>query len=92
MNIYDSSGDIILETFIDVNLAPIANPPIIVVYNSPKDYPGKYVARLWNIKNKPTRMVVLSDSLAEIKKMIPVHMILVPPVASDDSVIVGSYI
>lgn len=39
--------------------------PVIVVYDSPEDYKGKCVARIFDI-NKPTDTVMVKDTLEEI--------------------------
>ena len=45
--------------------------PVIVVYNSPKDYPGKIVARVFEL-DKPTNAVVFAKSLDKMRKKIMV--------------------
>lgn len=41
--------------------------PLVVVYNGPADYPGKYVARLFDC-NVPTNTVIVKDTLKEVRK------------------------
>lgn len=65
--------DFILDSFLDINLNAYAELPIIVVYDHPKDYPDKYVARLMDLK-KGTKFIILRDSLDEIQDHIPLNM------------------
>ncbi|MGD9567541.1 MAG: hypothetical protein AB7V48_04365 [Sedimentibacter sp.] len=85
-------NDIQLENFLYINLCTIERVPIIVVYKNPLDYPNKYVARLWGIKNNATNMVVIKDSLEEIRKAIPKGMQRLKATSKDDPVIVETYI
>lgn len=62
-----------------------------VVYNSPKDFPGLYVARKW-VKNAPTSELVSAESLDEVRKQIPQGLMRVPRDTRDDPVIVETWI
>lgn len=42
---------------------------IWTVYNSPTDYPGKFVARLF-INEQPTTLVMVADALTTIRKQL----------------------
>lgn len=84
--------DIILEGFLNVNLRQLAHVPIIAVYDNPKDYPGKFVARLWDIRNKPTRYIVLRDSLNDLRQTIPKTLQRLPPTQLDDPILVETYL
>lgn len=43
--------------------------PVIVVYKEPKDYPDGLVARVWDGDgNIPTNMIVLRETIREIRK------------------------
>lgn len=84
--------DISLETFLHIDLRSIEKVPLIVVYKNPLDYPNKYVARLWGIKNNATNIVVIKDSLEEIRKAIPKGMQRLKATSKDDPVIVETYI
>lgn len=46
--------DKVVKSFDMNSLIKITRLPLICIYNSPSDYPGKYVARLWWPKNKQT--------------------------------------
>lgn len=84
--------DMILETFVGIKLNTMSSVPIISVYKKPKDYPDKFVARLWDVNNRPTRMVVVADTLENVRKLIPKNMIRIPPSEKDDPVIVEVYL
>lgn len=67
--------------------------PIVTVYDSPADYPGMYVARLWDI-DRPTDCVIVSGSLSGIQgviRLILPQMSFIPR-STDDPCIVGSYL
>lgn len=87
-----NKNDIELESFLDVNLKQLVKVPIIVIYNSPKDYPEKHVARLWDIHNKPTKYVVINDNLDGIRNIIPKAMMRLSRNSEDDPVIVETWI
>jgi hypothetical protein len=70
-----------------------------VVYSNPKDFPGKYVARRWDIirgqtEPKPTSEHHVADTLEEIRKMIPDRggLACIPRYDDDDYAIVEMWI
>ena len=65
--------------------------PIIVIFRSPKDYPGKYVARVFDL-NAPTMLAVTANTLDGIRGCIPEGMTRFPRSAADDPVIVESWL
>ena len=65
--------------------------PIIVIFRSPKDYPGKYVARVFDL-NSPTMLAVTADTLEEIRGCVPEGMTRFPRSAADDPAIVESWL
>lgn len=83
--------DIQLESFLHMDLRTIERVPIIVVYKNPLDYPDKYVARLWGVKNA-TNMVVIKNSLEEIRKAIPKEMYRLGATNRDDPVIIETWL
>lgn len=87
-----NKADMILDTFVGIKLNTMSTVPIITVYKKPKDYPDKYIARLWDINNKPTRFVVVADTLENIRRLVPKNMTCIPPSEKDDPVIVEVYI
>lgn len=67
----NDAKDIVLDSFIDFNFAwYVSNLPIICVYYNPTDYPGKYVARVFDVTT-PSRYVLVKDTLIEVRKAIP---------------------
>lgn len=83
-------NDMELKDF-NFNLHTLAGVPIIAIYNSPADYPGKYVARLWDI-NKATKFIAIRDSLEEIRKTIPSYMTRLGACSMNDPVIVETWL
>jgi hypothetical protein len=67
--------------------------PIICIYDKPKDYPNKIVARLWDgYKRVPTNMVIVADTLDEMRQLKPNDMGVIPRYPNDDAVIVETWI
>lgn len=65
--------------------------PVISVYKNPRDYPDKYVARLWDEK-RDTNKIVIKNSLDEIRNSIPDSFLRMQPDEKDDPVIIEVYI
>ena len=89
--------DIIVDSFInDLDLRSMTLMPIITIYkNTTKDYPGKYVARLFDIRPGEvqfTRYIMLSDKLNEIRRGIPHNMTMFMPQENDDPVVLETWI
>lgn len=61
--------------------------PLITIYNSPEDFTGKYVARLFDV-DKATPYHVVESSYEDIKRAIPLHMQRLERNPNDDPVIV----
>lgn len=91
------NGDLILEDFSSVDLSDI-KLPIVVVYFDPKDYPDKYVARIWDasIINARTNIVLVEDDLDTIRREIlasrPYNVTRFDRAESDDPKIVECYL
>ncbi len=69
--------------------------PIICIYESPADYPGKYVARVYAVTEGQTRpgiYIALADTLEEIRAKLPEGMYPVRRHKSDDPCIVETWI
>lgn len=77
---------------ISEHIADYAN--VITVYEKPKDYPDKYVARLFlvNSKVKPTKIFIVKDTLKEVRNQIPASYIRMSRSAEDDPVIYETYL
>jgi hypothetical protein len=89
--------DIIVDSFInDLDLREMTTMPIITIYkNTTRDYPGKYVARLFDIRPGEvqfTRYIMLSDNLNKIRQQIPHNMTMFMPQENDDPVVLETWI
>ena len=84
-------NDITVERFNLAQIRRTVKAPIICVYNSPADYPGQFAARLWDL-DKPTRYIVVADTLEAVRAAIPEDMIRFHRDQSDDPCIVESWI
>ncbi|EAR66213.1 hypothetical protein B14911_10777 [Bacillus sp. NRRL B-14911] len=65
--------------------------PFIVIYKNPSDYPGKYVARLFDL-TQPTKYFIARDSHQEIKLVIPSYMNKLERNQFNDPVIIETWI
>ena len=82
--------DKVVKSFDMSIIKKVANVPIISVCYNTEDYPGKYVARLWN-KDQPTDLVVVADSLDEIRKAKPPEMMIVDRFPNDKPEIIETW-
>jgi endonuclease V-like protein UPF0215 family len=83
--------DKVVEVF---DLRRIIKPtkiPLICVYKNPADYPGKYIARLWDV-DRPTNIIAIAESLEEIREAKPAEMVIMQRHPNDDPVIVETWI
>ena len=67
--------DIIVERFDWPVIRPHSIIPVVVVYRSPRDYQGKFVARLFDA-DRPTRFIFLADSYVELVDKLPVQQLV----------------
>lgn len=77
--------------FAGINCDVQSQIPMIVIFNSPKDYPGKFVGRLWDL-DKPTQVLTVKDTLEDVRNEIPFGFINIGRHVSDDPVIVEVWI
>jgi transglutaminase-like putative cysteine protease len=70
-----SNTDIIVERFDWPVIRPHSIIPMVVVYRNPKDYPGKFVARLFDA-DRATRFIFLADSYVELVDKLPVQQLV----------------
>ena len=63
-----------------------AELPMIVIYENPTDFPGKFVARLWDMI-WPTDLHVVKDTYEELLEEIPDFMVKIQRLPFDDPVI-----
>jgi len=65
------------------------------IYDSPHDFPGKFIARKYRIEHgtvNPTMQIFTSDSLNSVRDLIPGGLVRLRREADDDLVIVESWI
>jgi hypothetical protein len=65
--------------------------PIITIYENPKDHPGKFVARVWDLTS-PTEFIIIEDSYKEMLKHKPQNMVIMLRDLKDDPIIRESWI
>jgi hypothetical protein len=68
--------------------------PMIVVYNSPADFPGKVIARVWEGSiNRPTNVYCEYKTIAKCREDAEAagFTICIPRSPMDDKSIVGTY-
>jgi len=87
----ENNDDIVVQSFDLQKLAKSATFPLICVYKYPADYPGKYIARLWDI-NIPTNIIAIAESLETIREIKPLEMVILPRQTNDDPCIVETWI
>lgn len=83
----------VINTFGQVDMSKIGNP-VIVIYNSPDDYKGYFVARVWDL-DKPTDTFMLKKDLHKIREDIKANlpnMVRLPKAQNDDPCIVETWI
>lgn len=83
--------DIIIDNFTEDHLESVEFP-IIAIYESPKDFPGKYVARLWEIGAKPTQYIVIKESLEKLRNCMPKDIVRIERQQQEDPVIVETWL
>ncbi len=67
--------------------------PFIAVYQSPEDFPGRYVARIFEL-DKPTDTVIVKKTLPELQEEIQAHTgkTFIPRESGDVPCLVGVWI
>lgn len=68
--------------------------PVVVVYDSPLDFPGKVIARVWEASvNRPTNVYCQYETIAQCEKdaMSAGFIMKFPRSLSDDTHIVATY-
>ncbi|MFI8575947.1 hypothetical protein [Rossellomorea aquimaris] len=65
--------------------------PIICIYESPEDYQGMFVARLFDV-NQPTHYILMRPTLEAVRMEVPDRFSLVPKAQGEDSNIVETWI
>lgn len=88
----DKDTDHIINRFDYARLIRQTTFPVIAVYKNPSDYPGKYVARVFDM-NRPTNLAVVAETYEELLEAIPTQaMTRMERSAKDDPVIVETWI
>lgn len=82
--------DHILNHFDEIDYSE-CKMPIIVIYKNPKDYPDKYIGRLWD-GEKPTNCIAKADNLKDLREKIPNIFVMLSAFANDDPTIVETWI
>lgn len=65
--------------------------PLICIYDHPKDYPDKFIARLWDC-DIPTNIMATADTLEELRAKIPSSMVRMDRHPKDDPCVVEVWI
>ena len=87
----DKSADRIVKRFDYNRLVRQTTMPIITIFNSPTDYPGKYVARVFDV-GKPTTLAAVADTYEELMQANPAGMVRLERNEKDDPVILETWI
>lgn len=87
----DKSTDRIVTRFNYARLVKQTTMPIIMIFESPEDYPGKYVARVFDV-DKPTNLAAVADTYEELQQAIPAGMVRLERNEKDDPVILETWI
>ena len=95
----DKKTDIVVEDIFRYAMPVFADLktflPIITIYDKPLDYPKEFVARLFFIRQgivQATNVIMLADSLDELKNKIPNQMQTLSRQKNDDPKLVGVYL
>lgn len=89
--------DKIVKTLKQVDMAELRMPVIAVYDINQKEYPGKYVARVFDA-DKPTNAVIVTDDLGKLRDCIEENMpgeltgAFLSRGADDDPSLIGCYI
>lgn len=88
----DKATDRIVKRFDYARLVRQTTMPIITIYNSPTDYPGKYVARVFDV-DKATNLAAVADTYEGLLEAIPTgSMVRLDRNPNDDPVILETWV
>lgn len=81
-----------IKTLKDIDFTSL-KLPAVAIYDSPSDYPGKIVARLWD-KGEPTETILIKDNIDDMREDINQAGLTchIPRGKSDDPCIVECWI
>ena len=95
-NKYRADYDILIDSIEeDVDLGALSDFPIITIYFDPTDYPGKYVARIFDIRPGEVcrlQYIMLGESLEEIRLRMPESFVRMDRKLEDDEKILEVWI
>ncbi len=87
----DKKISIIVTTFRGVDwYKQVKNFPCFTVYENPKDFPGKFVVRVFD-GNIPLRLMTVSNTLEQARETIPHSFYRFPRQETDDPIIVETW-
>lgn len=88
----DRSVSIIVNDFLGVDWHKKTTTfPNFVIYDSPTDFPGRFVVRLFD-GNRPTRLIAVKNSLKEARQAIPGIFIPISRSKNDEPAIVETWL
>nr|DAL14526.1 MAG TPA_asm: hypothetical protein [Caudoviricetes sp.] len=64
--------------------------PIVVIYYSPSDYPGIFIARLFDLE-QGTRYIMQAELIQELRERLPAHLTRSPRTDEDPGAIVETW-
>lgn len=81
--------DKVIKSIKDADISEL-KMPIVAIYNSPDDYPGKCVGRIMDL-DKPTDTVIMGESITELIMDVRYNtdMAFIPRGAEDVPALVG---
>lgn len=82
----------IIQSFGEVDMSHL-KWPTIAVYKDTKDFPGKYIARIFDV-DRATDTIMIKDTFMEIQQDIRrnTNMVFIVRHPDDDPVIMGAWI
>lgn len=83
-----------LDSFKEINFNNFFFP-MITIYNNPSDFPGKYVARVFDVKDAKAMVqpyAVIKNSLNDVRESLPSRFVKMPRDVNDDPAIVEVWI
>ena len=64
--------------------------PIVVIYYSPADYPGQFIARLFDLE-QATKYIMQAEQINDIRERLPAHLTRAPRAQEDAAAIVETW-
>lgn len=80
--------DVILDSLEEVDMSDL-NLPLIAVFEHPRDYPEKIVARIFD-GERPSNTILLKDKITDMMaELATTSMVWMPPHKDDPSNLIG---